>query len=252
MLASSSSTAVIRGKLPPSAPTTDRQSGLKSGTILEKREAVTSIDVATEAEVEPEPAPGTLRERLAKARSTFAGAFSGVLGRSGDHRGVASTSSKRRLLRADVGVAMTSRTNLLGGLRDPRAGPRRSPSPRRCSTLSHVEMAKSRLAWVRARRLNFATRWTTVRRQRVDVRGRQRGRQDHHDWQARQAAGRCDGRTVLLAAGDTFRAAAAEQLTTWADRSRRRVSSVVRTARDSELGHLRRRRAGRRRWVSSS
>ncbi len=28
-----------------------------------------------------------------------------------------------------------------------------------------------------------------------------------------------DGRTVLLAAGDTFRAAAAEQLTTWAERS---------------------------------
>ena len=28
-----------------------------------------------------------------------------------------------------------------------------------------------------------------------------------------------DGRTVLLAAGDTFRAAAAEQLTTWAERA---------------------------------
>jgi fused signal recognition particle receptor len=36
-----------------------------------------------------------------------------------------------------------------------------------------------------------------------------------------------DGRTVLLAAGDTFRAAAAEQLTTWAERS---GSEIVRGA----------------------
>ena len=40
-----------------------------------------------------------------------------------------------------------------------------------------------------------------------------------------------DGRTVLMAAGDTFRAAAAEQLTTWAERS---GAEIVRGAEGSD------------------
>ena len=49
------------------------------------------------------------------------------------------------------------------------------------------------------------------------------------------------GRTVLMAAGDTFRAAAVEQLGTWAERS---GAEIVRgnEGGDPERGHLRRNR----------
>src|SRR5690606_6916529 len=58
-------------------------------------------------EPEPEPVrPASLRDRLAKARSAFSGAFAGVLGRS------AITDEtwdelEEALLRADVGLAVT-------------------------------------------------------------------------------------------------------------------------------------------------
>ena len=54
------------------------------------------------------------------------------------------------------------------------------------------------------------------------------------------------GRSVVMAAGDTFRAAAAEQLGTWAERS---GAELVRGAEggDPQLGDLRRRRARPRR-----
>ena len=57
------------------------------------------------------------------------------------------------------------------------------------------------------------------RAQRVDVRGRQRRRQDHDDRQARGAAGAARAGAVVLAAADTFRAAAADQLGLWAERT---------------------------------
>jgi fused signal recognition particle receptor len=76
--------------LPPSATPVERtsraQAPAKSGTILEEREAAEAGVVEVESEpieIDAEPAPGTLRDRLAKARSTFSGAIAGVLGRSG-------------------------------------------------------------------------------------------------------------------------------------------------------------------------
>ena len=53
----------------------------------------------------------------------------------------------------------------------------------------------------------------------VLVVGRQRDRQDDDDRQARERAMRREGRTVILAAADTFRAAAIDQLRIWADRA---------------------------------
>jgi len=50
---------------------------------------------------------------------------------------------------------------------------------------------------------------------------RQRQRQDHHDRETRGPADRATARKVLLAAGDTFRAAATEQLEIWANASGR-------------------------------
>ena len=49
---------------------------------------------------------------------------------------------------------------------------------------------------------------------------RQRFRQDHHHRQAGGASLRAEGRKVMLAAGDTFRAAAIEQLKIWGERTR--------------------------------
>ncbi len=200
-----------QGKLPPSSPTIDRQSGLKSGTILEKRESVTSIDVATEAEVEPEPAPGTLRERLAKARSTFAGAFSGVLGRSGITE-ESFEDLEEALLRADVGVAMTG--ELVGGLRE-RVQAKEITEPTELLDALQDEMA-NRLRGTE-RGLNFATRGDGEPNVWMFVGVNGVGKTTTIGKLANQQIS--DGRTVLLAAGDTFRAAAAEQLNTWADRS---------------------------------
>src|SRR5687768_12206158 len=66
--------------------------------------------------VEPEvaPPPARLRDRMARARSAFAGAFAGVRGR----RGITDETwddLEEALLRADVGVGVS--TDLLDGLR---------------------------------------------------------------------------------------------------------------------------------------
>ena len=70
---------------PPPRPGADE---LGEGSILtEDRPADTTVvESPTEVPVvapEPEAPPATLRDRLAKARSTFAGAIAGVLGLSG-------------------------------------------------------------------------------------------------------------------------------------------------------------------------
>ena len=121
-----------RGELPPPRRSMEpgaERSTTKSGTILEERAKAgpdTGGLVAEAAEldteqptlepvvVEPEPSPGTLRERLAKARSAFSGAISGVLGRSGI-TDESFDDLEDALLRADVGVAITD--ELLDGLR---------------------------------------------------------------------------------------------------------------------------------------
>ncbi len=73
--------------------------------------------------------------------------------------------------------------------------------------------------------------------------GRQRRRQDHHDRQARR---RCqdDGQKVVLAAGDTFRAAAVEQLEVWGERAGVAGGQGQGSGR-SRLGDLRRHPQGR-------
>jgi fused signal recognition particle receptor len=202
-----------QGQLPPSAAPIERPSGPKSGTILEERESATSIDEAIEVEpeVEPEPAPGTLRERLAKARSTFAGAISGVLGRSGI-TDESFEDLEEALLRADVGVAITE--ELIGGLRE-RVEAKEITEPTELLDALEEEMA-SRLRGSE-RSLNFATRGDGEPNVWMFVGVNGVGKTTTIGKLANQQV--TGGRTVLLAAGDTFRAAAAEQLNTWAERS---------------------------------
>jgi fused signal recognition particle receptor len=159
--------------------------------------------------VEPSAAPPKLRERMAKTR----GPFSGYL-RALRARGSVDESSweelEEALLRADVGVSTA--TTLLDDLRD-RV---------RTGELRGVDQVVAALR-------------DDLRRTLDDGNGRQLdlGEGPANVWlfvgvngvgktttigkvaRREQAA----GRSVLLAAGDTFRAAAADQLATWAQRA---------------------------------
>jgi fused signal recognition particle receptor len=162
-------------------------------------------------EVEPEPvAPVSLRERLAKARLAFTGAFAGVLGRPGITE-ESFEDLEEALLRADVGVGVAH--DLLDGLRA-KVAAKDITEPQQLLDHLEAEMV-SRLAGS-DRSLAFVADgegpnvWMFVGVNGV-------GKTTTIGKLANQQV--AEGRSVLLAAGDTFRAAAAEQLTTWAERS---------------------------------
>jgi fused signal recognition particle receptor len=154
--------------------------------------------------------PASLRDRLAKARLAFTGAFTGVLGRSGITE-ESFEDLEEALLRADVGVGVT--TDLIDGLRA-KVAAKEITEPQALLDGLEAEMV-SRLAGS-DRTLAFDSDadgpnvWMFVG---VNGVGKTTTIGKLANQQLR------DGRTVLLAAGDTFRAAAAEQLTTWAERS---------------------------------
>ena len=186
-----------------------------SGTMLvEDRPEVELIDEPAEVPIEEVVPPASLRDRLAKARSTFAGAFSGVLGRS-DITEESFEDLEEALLRADVGIGIT--TELLDGLRV-KVKDKEITEPQQLLDGLQAEMA-ARLAGS-DRSLTFdpapdGSQGSPNVWMFVGVNGVGKtttiGKLTKHQVDA--------GRTVLLAAGDTFRAAAAEQLTVWAERS---------------------------------
>ena len=151
------------------------------------------------------------RSRMSKARSAFTGALLGIAGRSG----ITSETwddLEEALLRADVGVRVTD--ELLNGLRA-RVKSKEITEPGQLLTALQAEMtsrlegadrslhlepgeADSPNVWLFVG-VNGVGKTTTI------------GKVSALQQQA--------GVSVLMAAGDTFRAAAAEQLTTWAERS---------------------------------
>ena len=208
---------------------TPRPTTQKSGTILEEREraaepggpsddgdatgagtAVEEIEVVEVEVVEVEPEPATLRDRLAKARSTFAGAIAGVLGRSGITE-ESFEDLEEALLRADVGVSITD--ELIEGLRA-RVKAKEIGEPSELLEALQAEMAGrlrgSDRSLARAGLDDAPDVWMFVGVNGV-------GKTTTIGKLANQQV--ADGRSVLLAAGDTFRAAAAEQLHTWAERA---------------------------------
>lgn len=155
--------------------------------------------------------PASLRDRLSKARAAFTGAFLGVRTRQGitDETW---DDLEEALLRADVGVAVT--TDLLGPLRA-RVSSKEITQPGalldalRADMVSRLEGSDRGLSvapiepghpevWLFVG-VNGVGKTTTIGKVAA---------------QQRQA-----GRRVMLAAGDTFRAAAAEQLAAWAERA---------------------------------
>ena len=174
--------------------------------------AVATADVVEVAPVEAAPAERpSFRSRMSKARSTFTGALLGIAGRTGITNETWDD-LEEALLRADVGVRVWH--ELLDGLRA-RVKSKEITEPGQLLDALRAEMV-SRLAGAE-RALQFEPGdadspnvWLFVG---VNGVGKTTTIGKVGAMQAEA------GRSVLMAAGDTFRAAAAEQLTTWAERS---------------------------------
>jgi fused signal recognition particle receptor len=169
--------------------------------------------VVVDAPITPEIVkPATLRDRLGKARAAFSGAFAGVLGRSG----ITDDSwadLEEALLRADVGLGVTDA--LLDDLKA-RVKAKEITEPEqlldalRGDMVDRLDGADRELHFDGGLEPGSPNVWMFVGVNGV-------GKTTSIGKVAQQQIDA--GRSVLLAAGDTFRAAAAEQLGTWAERS---------------------------------
>ena len=155
-------------------------------------------------------ATASVRDRLGKVRSSFAGALTSALTRSAITQETWDE-LEEALLRADLGMATTTR--VLSPLRDlVKAKKVVNPSDLRLALQTEMTAQIANTA----RELNFDSSlnapnvWLVV-----GVNGA--GKTTTIGKLAAQQ--RKLGRTVLMAAGDTFRAAAGDQLETWAQRS---------------------------------
>ncbi len=156
----------------------------------------------------PPAAPVGLRGRLGKAREALATPLRAVRGRSGVDAATWDD-LEEALLRADVGITTT--TAVLGDLRAEVAAEKLSDP----NVL--VDRLRDRLAARLGhpdRSLHFASEGTNVWLF-VGVNGVGKTT-TIGKVAARQIA---EGRSVVMAAGDTFRAAAVDQLATWAERT---------------------------------
>jgi fused signal recognition particle receptor len=156
-----------------------------------------------------EVAPADLRERMGKTRGLFSGYVRALRGR-GSVDDQTWDDLEEALLRADVGVATT--TALLDDLRQRvRSGDLRGPD---AVVAALRDALRASLDVAGAAALTFEEGVTNVWLF-VGVNGV--GKTTTIGKIARRQA--AEGRTLLLAAGDTFRAAAAEQLAIWAQRA---------------------------------
>jgi fused signal recognition particle receptor len=205
----------------PARPTTPPPEPTSDGDVLV---AEPPVEELVEPEIEPEPAkPASLRDRLAKARLAFTGAFAGVLGRSGITE-ESFEDMEEALLRADVGVGVT--TELIDGLRA-KVAAKEISEPQELLDALEAEMVSrlegsDRSLMFEPGEAGSPNVWMFVG---VNGVGKTTTIGKLSNQQIRE------GRTVLMAAGDTFRAAAAEQLTTWAERS---GAEIVRGAEGSD------------------
>ncbi len=196
---------------PRTPPTAPPQAPAGTGTAVLEPEVLEPEVVEPEV-VEPEVLePVRLRDRMARARNALAGAFTGIRGRGGitDETW---DELEEGLLLADVGIGVT--TGLLDDLRS-RVKDKEITEPDQLLDALRDDM-KGQLDGA-DRTLHFEVAedggpnvWLFVG---VNGVGKTTTIGKVADQQ------RADGRSVLLAAGDTFRAAAAEQLGTWAERA---------------------------------
>ena len=184
------------------------------------------VETVAPETVAPEPvavvAPPSFRDRLSRARGVFATATTGVLRRTTIDQSTWDD-LEEAMLRADLGVKVT--TALLDGLRA-RVKEREITEPAALISALRHDMT-SRLTGLQ-RGLNFdASLGTPNIWLMVGVNGA--GKTTSVAKIAAQQIAL--GRTVLMAAGDTFRAAAGEQLETWATRT---GAAIVRGAEGAD------------------
>ena len=168
--------------------------------------APTPTEVAPTVEAPPGPPP-TLRERLGKARGALGSYLTSIRSRKVDDQ--TWDDLEEALIRADVGVAATQR--ILEDLREVAKADSISDPEALIDRLKvelkglladgdrhlrHEEGSPNVWLFVGVNGVGKTTTIGKLARQQITA-----------------------GRSVVMAAGDTFRAAAAEQLTTWAERS---------------------------------
>jgi fused signal recognition particle receptor len=189
------------------APAAPEEAALAPEEAAVAPEVVAPPEEVVEAPVPPPVAEvPSVRERLARARSAFAGAFGAIRGRSSIDQ-ASWDELEEALLLADVGLPLTS--SVLEAVRARVAAEGRSSAEELLDAVR--EELRERLGPPAP--LRYAERPPTVWLF-VGVNGVGKtttiGKVGH-----RLVS---EGASVVMAAGDTFRAAAAEQLATWAER----------------------------------
>ena len=169
--------------------------------------AAPPVEVAPEAEPAVVAPPATFRDRLGKARGALAGYFGSILSRGVDQ--TTWEELEEALIRADVGVSTT--TAVLEAVRG-RVEEAGITDPAEVLAQLKAELEVRLKGHDTALRIGdeAPSVWLFVGVNGV-------GKTTTIGKLAKREIG--DGRSVVLAAGDTFRAAAAEQLTLWAERS---------------------------------
>lgn len=209
------STAVEAPPAPPIAkpPSVDEIPRVEEPTVAEEAD---EFEVVEEEETGPEPEPLVEPEvvapkrRFARAAGIFTGAFAGVRAKE---KITADTwdDLEETLLRADVGLSVT--TSLLAGLKS-RVDKKEIADPRGLVDALQAEMTAQLSA--NARDLTFDA---SVKQPNIWLFVGVNGVGKTTTIGKVAFAQKANGRNVLLAAGDTFRAAAGEQLETWAGRA---------------------------------
>ena len=159
-----------------------------------------------EPEPAPPPEPPKFRDRLSKARGALAGYFGAVVGREKLDEDVWDE-LEEALIRADVGISTT--TSLLDGLRT-KVKESKLSTPQQVVDALKQDL-KDRFVG-RDRTLQIGDKPTVWLFVGVNGVGKTTTIGKVGQRQAQE------GRKVVMAAGDTFRAAAAEQLELWAKR----------------------------------
>jgi fused signal recognition particle receptor len=208
-------TAIEAPPAPPIAkpPSVDEVPRVEEPTVAEDAD---EFEVVEEEETGPEPEPLVEPEvvapkrRFAKAAGIFTGAFAGVRAKE---KITADTwdDLEETLLRADVGLSVT--TSLLAGLKS-RVDKKEITDPRGLVDALQAEMTAQLSA--NARDLTFDA---SVKQPNIWLFVGVNGVGKTTTIGKVAFAQKANGRNVLLAAGDTFRAAAGEQLETWAGRA---------------------------------
>jgi fused signal recognition particle receptor len=200
---------VAKGKPPTKAPVPQIEPQLEPDPALEP-ELEPEPDIALEPEPALEVEAPTYRSRLGTVRGLFSGAVSAL--RSGKIDAETWDSLEEALIRADVGVQTTNA--LLADLRARVAAKEIASGTDLLSALG--DAIRALLDVPESRLLRFdGTPGTVDVWLVVGVNGV--GKTTTIGKLARQES--LVGRSILLAAGDTFRAAAADQLGMWAERS---------------------------------